>query len=531
MSAEPTGSARPIRAPTQRAARAMVCSVDQLATGAGVRVLAAGGSAADAAVATSAVLAVTAQHMCGMGGDLFAIVSEPGTADPVALSSAGRAGSGADPAAMRAEGLSSMPLRGDIRSATVPGCVDGWLELHGRFGRLGLRDVLAPAAETALAGFLASPLLGRSSPAVAGVVGGEDFMVDTRPVRTGELVRRPRMAAALVEIADGGRAAWYEGPFGADLIDAGRGLFSRDDLARSQARWDRPGSLEVFGHRVWTPPPPSQGYLALATAAVAEAAGCGDDPGSDTWAHCLIEAAKAVGRRRPDELFDGASIAELLDPARLAADAAALGPRAASTTPPGAAGGTIYLCAADGDGMGVSLIQSNAAGFGAHIAAPSVGVFIHNRGIGFSLEPGHCAELEAGTRPPSTLAPTLVTDTAGRLRALVGTMGGDAQPQVVAQLLARLLGAGESPGAALSASRFALVPPATTGFDTWTSAGLSVALEPETRWAEGLAERGHQLAFPGWANGFGHAHIIESVAGGWAGAADPRAVIGAAAGI
>ncbi len=524
-------AAEPTRVATQRAARAIVCSVDQLATGAGVRILADGGSAADAAVATSAVLAVTAQHMCGMGGDLFALVSTPNEPTPSALTSAGRAGSGANPAAMRAEGLSEMPLRGDVRSVTVPGCVDGWLALHDRYGRRPLAEVLKPAIDIATTGFLASPLLSRSATAVLGVEGGEDFAIDGRAVRTGELVVRPRMAAALTEIAAAGRGAWYQGPFGDDLIRLGRGLFNADDLATNQARWETPGSVEVFGHRVWTPPPPSQGYLALLTAAVAEAAGLGTDSSDAAWAHCLIEAAKAVGQHRPSQLFDGASITELLAPDRIAQAASTIGPVAAPITAPTAGGGTIYLCAADQDGMGVSLIQSNAAGFGAHLAAPSVGVFLHNRGIGFSLAEGHPAELAPHVRPPSTLAPTLVTDSNGALRALVGTMGGDAQPQVVAQLLARLLRSTESPGRAVSAPRFALVGSQPTGFNTWTSPELSVALEPATGWSDDLARSGHSVVDQQWGDGFGHAHVIQAVGGGWAGAADPRALVGAAAGL
>src|SRR6478735_9530144 len=129
---------------TVYAPRGMVSSVDHLASSAGVALLRAGGTAADAAVGTSAVLAVTTQHMCGMGGDLFALVHDGGST-PAALAAVGRAGAGADAAAMRAEGLTEMPMRGDVRSATVPACVDGWLTLHERFGRLPLTQVLQSA--------------------------------------------------------------------------------------------------------------------------------------------------------------------------------------------------------------------------------------------------------------------------------------------------------------------------------------------------------------------------------------------------
>src|SRR5687768_4419317 len=149
---------------TRHAPRGMVCSVDHLASSAGVDVLRAGGSAVDAAVAASAVLAVTCPHLCGMGGDLFALVHQPGEPAPAALNASGRAGSGADPERLRAEGHATMPFHGDLRSAPVPGCVDGWLALHERFGRLPLADVLHAAVGYAAEGFPASPLLAAVQP-------------------------------------------------------------------------------------------------------------------------------------------------------------------------------------------------------------------------------------------------------------------------------------------------------------------------------------------------------------------------------
>jgi gamma-glutamyltranspeptidase/glutathione hydrolase len=147
----------------------MVCAVDHLAAESGVSMLRRGGTAADAAVAASAVLAVTSPHMCGMGGDLFALVHQSGAAIPAALNASGRSGSGADPDRLRAEGHDYMPPTGDIRTVPVPGCVDGWLALHSRFGSLPLTEVLAPAIGYASDGFPASPLLVASAPLVAGV--------------------------------------------------------------------------------------------------------------------------------------------------------------------------------------------------------------------------------------------------------------------------------------------------------------------------------------------------------------------------
>lgn len=515
---------------TVHAPNGMVCSVDHLASVAGVVLLQAGGSAVDAAVACSAVLAVTTQHMCGMGGDLFALVHD-GSGPPAALAAVGTAGSGADAAAMRAEGLTEMPFRDDVRSATVPGCVDGWLALHERFGRRPLAEVLAPARRYAAEGFPASPLLARSVGQVAEVPGADDYL---RPggLRTGDRVQRPLVAEALHAISDGGRDAFYGGAFGAGLVELGDGLFTPDDLARSLARWEAPLLLRAWDHDLWTVPAPSQGYLNLLGAGIADGLALPDDPDDPRWAHLLSEAARTAGHDRPEVLFDGADLSPLLEPDELAHRRAAIDPAHRASPPvPDAAGGTIYLCAVDGDGMGVSLIQSNAAGWGCHHVVPGTGIFLHNRGIGFSLEEGHRAELAPGRRPPHTLAPALVTRPDGSLASVLGTMGGDMQPQVVLQLLARLLRNGQSPGRAISAPRWTL---GDGGFSTWGGDGPQVTMLEATAprsWEDGLTALGHRVAHHGPGANVGHAHaIVRHADGGLAGAADPRALTGAAIG-
>lgn len=517
---------------TLHATRGMVCSVDHLASGAGIAVLRAGGNAADAAVTTSAVLAVTTQHMCGMGGDLFALVHHADGEAPACLDAAGSAGSGARAAAdsLRAEGHTSMPMDEDIRSVTVPGCVDGWMQLHQRFGRLPIADVLEPARAYAAEGFAASPLLAFMVPQITHVPGADDY--GRGPVETGSVITRPGVARSLAAIAEHGRNAFYGGEFGAGLQRLGGGLFADDDLATVQARWVDALGAEVWGHRVWTVPPSSQGYLTLAAARIAERVGLDADPRSAEWAHTLVEAARLAGFDRPDVLHDRADGAALIGDQRIAERAALFDPHARADVPARAVdGGTIYLCTADADGMAVSLIQSNARGWGAHLAVPEVGIFLHNRGIGFSLEPGHPAELAPGRRPPHTLAPALVQRTDGSLRAVLGTMGGDTQPQVVLQLLARLLVEGQSPAHCIGAPRWRL---GDGGFDTWsTGGGAHVGVEagaPET-WEPGLRDRGHEIRVdPPWNSGYGHAHLIErGIDGTLAGAHDPRALTGATA--
>ena len=506
----------------------MVCSVDHLASEAGVALLRAGGSAADAAVAASAVLAVTTQHMCGMGGDLFALVHH-GDAVPAALAAAGRAGSGADAATLRAEGHRTIPRFGDVRAATVPGCVDGWLTLHSRFGRAPLSDVLAPAIAYAADGFPASPLLARSAPLVHGVEGSGDYRTDGS-LRAGDRVRRPEVAALLATVATGDRDAFYGGVFGEGLIALGGGLFAPEDLTMPLADWVEPLHLTAWDHEVWTVPPPSQGYLTLAAAWIADGLDLPTDPDEPSWAHLLSEASRQAGHDRPAVLHEHADGAALLHPDRLLPRRAAIAPTGLSRMgSPTAAGDTIYLCAVDGDGQGVSLIQSNAAGWGCHLVVPGTGVFLHNRGIGFSLEAGHPAELAPGRRPPHTLAPALVTRD-GRLHAVLGTMGGDSQPQVVLQLLARLLHAGQSPGTAIRSPRWSL---GAGGFDVWDDPDPSTTIEwdaPDT-WESGLAALGHVVRRAPRGANVGHAHVIvRGLDGMLAGAADPRALSGAAIG-
>jgi gamma-glutamyltranspeptidase/glutathione hydrolase len=519
---------------TRYAPTGMVASVDHLASSAGVAVLRDGGSAVDAAVSASAVLAVTCPHLCGMGGDLFALVHVPDDAAPAALNASGRAGSGADPSRLVAEGAGEMPFRGDLRSAPVPGCVDGWLALHERFGRLPLGRVLEAAATYAVAGFPASPLLAIAQVLLDGVEGADDLL-RTRPLRAGDLVRRPGVGRALAAIVDEGRAGFYEGPFGEGLLRLGDGEYTAPDLHRNLADWVEPLQARAWDHDLWTIPPNSQGYLTLLGCAVAEGLDLPEDPDDSAWAHLLVETARAAGHDRPLVLHEGADVAPLLGDDEVARRRGLVDPdhRNDLIRTPTAGGGTMHLCTSDGEGMAVSLIQSNASGFGSLVFEPSTGIGLHNRGIGFNLDLDHPACYGPGRRPPHTLSPALVTRPDGALRAVIGTMGGDSQPQILLQLLTRFLHHGESAGAAVGASRWTLT--GSTGFDTWTvPSGLRVQVEHDAPpgWTRGLEQRGHRVVGTGpeARHGFGHAHLIAATASGWAGASDPRALVGGALG-
>ncbi|HWG74337.1 MAG TPA: gamma-glutamyltransferase [Acidimicrobiales bacterium] len=528
-------TAEPVQpVPTMLAGSGMVCAVDHMAAQAGLSMLGSGGSAADAAVAASAVMAVTTQHMCGMGGDLLAVAAAPG-AVPVALESAGFAGAGADPERLRAEGHKVMPFRDDVRSVTVPGCVDGWIALHTRLGKLPMATVLSPARHYASAGFPASPGLVASVPPIAHLAGADDF-APPGGLHPGATVRRPGIARALAAVVADGRDGFYGGEFGEGLLALGAGYLVSGDMEVPIARWRPAISAPAWGHRVWTVPPVSQGYLALAGAWIADGLDLPECPDDPRWAHLLIEAAVQSGWDRSDVLHEGADGDALVDPARLAPRRAQISPDAASfrggTHRPG---GTIALCAVDEDRMGVCVLQSNAAGFGAHLAVPGVGIFLNNRGIGFSLDIGHPAEYGPGRRPPHTLSPLALTAPDGGLAAVTGTMGGDSQPQILLQLLARVLHAGEDPGVAVAAPRWILAPPRNrTGFDTWREQGPGRVLvegHAPLAWDSGLRLRGHTVErTAAFSSDFGHAHYIAARDDHLVGASDPRARSGAAVG-
>ena len=509
----------------------MVCAVDHLAAQAGVAIMRAGGNAVDAAIATSAVLAVTTQHMCGLGGDLFALVHRPGDTAPTALNASGRAGSGASADKLRAEGHQAIPAFDDIRAVTIPGCVDGWLALHSRFGQLPLADVLLPAHHYAAEGFPAAPMLAWTASLVADRPGGADLAAATH---AGATVRRPGVARVLESIVGNGRDGFYGGEFGAGLIDLGDGLFTTADLARDNAEWVTPLSIDAWGRTLWTVPPNSQGYLTLAASWMASGLALPADPDDPMWAHLTIEAARQAAYDRIDALYDGADGAALLAEERLGARRDAIDPAmAAELGDSYRGGGTIFLCAVDGDRMGVSLIQSNAAGYGTNIAEPTTGIFLQNRGIGFNLVPGHPAELAPGRRPPHTLSPALVTGPdGGALDMVIGTMGGDTQPQILLQLLARILGTGEPIGDAMAAGRWALsAADGSGGFATWNTGGrVQVELEPGEAegWLGGLGDRGHRVRVT--QGNYGHAHAIAVRPDHLEGASDPRALAGEAAG-
>ena len=433
----------------------MVSTIDHLATCAGVDLLRKGGSAADAAVGANAVLAVTSPHMCGPGGDVWALVHDGGSGPPAALDSAGFAGAGADAERVRSEGLREIPLRGHLAAVTVPGAVDGWLALHSRYGRLPLADVLAEAVRIADDGFAASPLLADRAGDVAGVDGNTDIGDGLRP---GAVVRRPGTARAFRAVIERGRDGFYGGEFGEGLIALGAGEYAEADLVRPIARWVDPVRAEAFG-RCCGPCRPHHRAISLWR-------GRGSPTGS-TWATPVTGNGPICWWSRPRRPgTTGCGSSTRAPTVRRWWTRPASVPGAMPSTPNGPETwplpqprATPPICARWTATAWACRSSTPTPAASARIwwpAPPASSCTIG--GIGFSLVPGHPAEYAPGRRPPHTLAPALVTNRDGSLRQVLGTMGGDSQPQILLQLLARTLGLGQSPGAALRAPRWVLCP-------------------------------------------------------------------------
>lgn len=483
-----------------------VATPHYLSTQAGRQILELGGNAVDAAVAAVAAQGVVAPETCGVGGDLFALIHAPGWEQPLALNASGRAGSGVSAQRLRDAGHEEIPLE-DPAAVTIPGCVDGFETLIGELGRLDLSDVLSPAIALAMDGFEVSTeqagaftrqaSIYRDNPAVA------SFYPDGSPVSRGAVVKRVDLARTLQELASDGRTAFYEGTPGIDIVAALGGNTTADDLKTSQAMWIDPISIDVADLTAWTIPPNSQGYLGPAALAVFEMLDPPDDPGHPEWTHLLVEAFRCVAWERNDLVADPQTLALpanlLLDRSRLERAASTVRRDAAGVWPDrvGSTASTAYLCAADDEGMGVSIIQSNYRGTGSPYGAARSGFLLQDRGLGFNLMPGHPNELAPGKRPLHTLSPTLWT-AGDEPRWLLGTRGGAVQPQLVAQLAATAILGGLELQSAQRAPRWTVA-------DFGPSSAPSLQVEPgfPDRVIEGLRERGHDLTpldkpQPGW---------------------------------
>jgi gamma-glutamyltranspeptidase/glutathione hydrolase len=414
--------------PPAVAAEAMVATSQPRATQAGLSMLERGGNAADAALAAAAMLSVVEPMSTGVGGDAFALVWRDGRLE--GLDAAG-------PAPRAADRLDPVEPLGP-RSVTVPGAVAGWVALAERYGRLGLDTCLAPAIDAAEAGF---PVTATTAAAWASAGKRSPLWPPTRipreyqpPPRQGARIRLPELAATLRLVADQGAAGFYRGPV-AEAVCAASWL-EESDLAAYAERWVQPLTASYRAFEVAELPAPTQGVAALEALALLE----GLEPALENQVRCASLALEDAFRR----VRDGAEVGDLLERGyieRRRSDEVVL-----TAEPPG---GTVYLCAVDGDRMAVSFVQSLFGRFGSGLVAAGTGVVLQNRGACFELQGG----VVPGTRPYHTIIPgMLVRD--GRLVGPFGVMGGLIQAQAHLQLVSALVDGALDPQAALDQPRF-----------------------------------------------------------------------------
>jgi len=475
----------------------------------GAQVLRDGGNAVDAAIAANAVLCVVYPHMTSVAGDLMAIVWPAGASAPVGLIGAGRSGALATIDAVRARGHNAMPERGAL-TVTVPGTVEAWGRVLERFGTWGLGAVLEPAASLAAEGYVITPRLAEFLRSAAGLLGSEPAAQALYPaMEPGMLLRNPDLASVLRDVGRSGISGFYRGEIASAIVSAiarRDGLVTAADLASHRSQWVDPIAMKYRDVTVYELPPPTQGLTALAMLArlsLLERAQL--QPGPEFVGHLrrIRDTSYALRDRYiTDPDFAAAPVEPFLDPSHAAVGGA--GPREG--------GDTVYLCAADEHGNLVSLIQSVAFAFGSGVVAEGTGMLLQNRGCYFSLDPDHVNRLEPRKRTMHTLIPALATRD-GKPWAIFGTMGGDGQPQIQAQVLVNLVDHRLDPSEAVARPRIRV-----------QAGGARTSIEADYPHAAELArsDRTFQL-MPRHHHSFGHSQaIVIDGPNTWRAASDPR---------
>jgi len=517
----------------------MAATSQPLATQIALDILKAGGSAVDAAIAANAALGLMEPTGCGIGGDLFAIVWD-GTAKRLhGLNASGRSPRALSLKYFREQGLERIPERGPL-PVSVPGAVDGWFELHARFGRLPMEELLAPAIAYARNGFPVTEVIAwhwaRNAKILQGYPGfAEVFMPAGKAPAKGEVFRNPRLADTYRKIAEGGRDAFYRGEIAATIeryLSENGGFLSAADLADHKSEWVEPLSSGYRGYEVWELPPNGQGIAALQMLNILEDYDIAAMRfGSADYLHVLVETKKLVyadrARYYTDPQFEDVPVDWLLS-ADYAAQRRGLIDmrRAADAVEAGAApiehGDTIYLAVADREGNMVSLIQSNFSGMGSGMTPPGLGFILQNRGELFSLDPVHANVYAPGKRPFHTIIPAFVTR-AGEPWLAFGVMGGAMQPQGHVQVLVNMIDfgmnlqqAGDAPRIRHVGSAQPTGEHAAGGGEIWMESGFDAAVIAE------LQRRGHRTDIRGQAYGGYQAIARDRDNGVWVGASESR---------
>ncbi|QEH32707.1 Putative gamma-glutamyltransferase YwrD [Aquisphaera giovannonii] len=510
-----------------------------LASMAAIRVLQSGGNAVDAAIAANAVLGVVEPMSCGMGGDLFAIVWDARSRKLYGLNASGRSPRAATIAYYRQRGYEFIPTSGPL-SWSVPGCVDGWDQLRGRFGTRPLAELLAPAIRYAEDGFPVTEIIAGdwklSERALRAVpTSAACFLPGGHAPTTGDVFRNPGLARSLRLVAEGGRDAFYRGTIAEAIGAYSRsvgGLLAAEDLAAHASSWIDPVSVNYRGYDVWELPPNGQGIAALQMLNLLEPHDLKRMGfGSADALHLMIEAKKLAYEDRARYYADmdrsRVPVKELISREYAARRQKLIDPSRASTNP--IAGeplqaDTIYMTVADGAGNAISLIQSNFNGFGSGHVPGSLGFALQNRGCLFALDESHPNRLEPGKRPFHTIIPGFVTKD-GKPWLSFGLMGGDMQAQGHVQVLCNMIDFGMDVQEAGDAPRFRHFGSTEPTGQPAQSGGGTVAVEsgfpPEA--IRALEAKGHRivLAEPGGFGGY-QAIRIDLDRGVLIGGSDPR---------
>ena len=431
----------------------MACTSQPLATQVALDILKAGGNAIDAAIAANAVLGLVEPTGNGIGGDLFAIVWDAKTKRLFGLNASGRSPQSLTLDYLISNGHESIPAYGPL-PVSVPGCVDGWFELHGRFGSMEMNSILQPAIHYATEGFPLTELIAyywaggaRGLSRFPNVV--DVYMPGGKAPEKGEIFKNPLLANTLETIAKEGRDAFYKGEIARTIdkfMKEQGGFLSYEDLASHTSEWVEPVSTNYRGYDVWELPPNGQGIAALQILNILEGFDLSSMGfGSAEYIHHFVEAKKLAFEDRAkyyaDPAFNEIPVEGLISKEYAAERRELINPKRASRNLDAGEvehGNTIYMTVADKEGNMVSLIQSNYRGLGSGMCPPGLGFILQDRGELFSLEEGHFNVYEPGKRPFHTIIPAFVTKD-GKPYMSFGVMGGSMQPQGHAQIVINMI--------------------------------------------------------------------------------------------
>ena len=494
----------------------MVCASQPLAAMVGVDILKAGGNCVDAAIATNAMLGLTEPNMCGIGGDLFAILWIEKEQKLIGLNASGRAPYDWTLEQAQKLGLESIPRKSPL-SWTVPGCVSGWQALLDRFGKLNFTECLGPAIDYAEKGFPLSPIIAEffnfeflnnifntdayAHPSLATV-----YNPDSIVPGYGDIFVNPLLAKSYRSIAKDGADAFYKGEIAEQIVAISKregGFMSMRDLTDHHIDWVEPVSTGYRGWDVWEIPPNGQGITALQMLNILENFDIGNlEHNSAEHLHLLIEAKKLAFEDRAKYYADmefanvplewliskeyGKKRAALIDSRRARNDFQYGDPKLDTDT--------VYLCTADNEGNMVSLIQSIYYPFGSTICPDGAGFAMQNRGQAFSLDPDHRNRLESHKRPFHTIIPAFLTRD-GKAVMPFGVMGGDFQPEGHSQVLMNMVDFGMSIQQAGEQSRISHVGSSNPWGGRMENGGELVRERglPEAT-QQGLKELGHRFS-------------------------------------